>query len=231
MLWNKLASVTGGSVVDFVGGRVQAFIGTSSNQTISLTGLTGGIATAPALGDLVVVCYGIGSSGAGTISVVTAGYTSLYSGYANDTYDSNLIIRYKQLTTAETSVVVSGTVSTANAGIVGIYVFRNTATALATPVANIITNSRLPVFPAVTPTIDGSVIMVVGVGGASSGATYTANGGINGFLTLNSIDTNDIQIGIGWYSWVTGAFTPPAFTGATNTSDSAIAVTIIIPPA
>ena len=81
--------------IQFVGGRTQTS-NTNSPATfaVSLTLLTGGIATFPSPGDLVLIAYSEGSTTDLALSgkVTTAGFSLVSELYANDTYDMNMAV-------------------------------------------------------------------------------------------------------------------------------------------
>lgn len=130
----------------YVGGTAQGFNGTSGAIAPSLNTLTGGIATAPAAGDLIVFCYAISSATQFTFTT-PSGYTLLSQVYSNDTYDSNLAVYYKVAAAGETSVALTASGST-TAGMAFIaQVWRNVNTTFASfPIELATLNTFVPPF-------------------------------------------------------------------------------------
>lgn len=236
----------------YVGSRVEGFLGQNTDLTVNLTGLTGGIATAPATGDLVLVCFGV-SAAAGVVNTTPFqdGWTTqtfypnpfLDNGnnfiFADDTYDANIAVGYRRMgATPDTTVTFqSGTNSANNAGAVYISVWRgvNSTTPLdVTPiVARAQTNTVIVDANAITPTAAGSVIVVCGVGAHIAGTQTYSSSDLTDFRTVGSNDTNDVTIGGGYKDWVGGAFNPAAFTysGTSANTNSCVSVAIALRPA
>lgn len=220
----------------FVGGKVAVFAGTTSTTNIVLTDLTGGLASAPAAGDIVIVAYAVGAAADRTIGVTTADYTEEQELYANGTsYDSNLSVSWKKMGgTPDTSVTVSGTGSNFNAGAVAIHVWRGQDAVTPFDVAETTatgTGTGRPNPAAITPTTSGAVVIVAGAAAAVTGAAFTASE-LSNFFTDTSPDNEDAMVGLGSYAWTSGAFDPAAWTGGTtNAGDSWTAVTLALRPA
>lgn len=228
------------AAVQYVGGTSAQVTGSTATTTnVVLTGLTGGLASAPADGDLVIVYYGAASTADRALTITTAGYTQVADLYANDTYDANLTVAYKRMTsTPDTSVDVSATGATADGGAVAVHVWRGVdsllpfeaATATATGI-----NTVLCAPPAVTPVTTGAVIIAGGAGAHSTttARTYTSSD-LTNFVTRGSPNsTNDATVGVGSKAWTSGTFTPATFgfSGTDSTSYSWAAVTLILFPA
>ena len=102
MLGTFLKGATAAVGLEFVGSNAFA----QTTTTYSITGLTGGIDTAPRAGDLVVACVGVGTGNAPTLTN-TQGYTK--AAQERDTGASNGIVTgvfYKVLDTEETSITI-----------------------------------------------------------------------------------------------------------------------------
>ncbi len=231
-----------GAPIQFVGGAVANKVGdTSGTTTIALnSGLTGGIASAAANGDLVIAAFATGSTADRTLSITdgSSDYTLIATElYANDTYDTNLRVAYK-FVSGDTATTFGTTGSTADAGAMAVYVFRNvdpttpldvaatTATATDTVAAN-------P--PAITPVTNGAVVVCVGAGGHSSFSLTFSSGDLFGFQTTIGNDTQRATLGIGYRDvWPGSSFdaAPFGLVGNTDTStDSSAAVSIALRPA
>lgn len=222
--------------LSFVGGKVAIFAGTTSETSISLTDLTGGSDAAPAADDIVIIAYAVGAQADRSIGVATAGYTEEQELYANgSTYDANLSVSWKKMGgTPDTSVNVSGTGSSFNAGAVAIQVWRgqDLTTSFDVPETTATgTGTGRPNPASITPTTAGAVVIVAGAGAAGTGAAFTASE-LSNFFTSTSPDGEDAMVGLGSYAWTSGAFDPAAWTGGTtNAADSWAAVTLALRPA
>lgn len=222
--------------LSFVGGKVAIFAGTTSETSISLTDLTGGSGSAPAADDIVIIAYAVGAQADRSIGVTTAGYTEEQELYANgSTYDANLSVSWKKMAgTPDTSVNLSGTGSSFNAGAAAIHVWRGQDPSTPFDVAETIatgTGTGRPNPAAITPTTAGAVVIVAGAASAGAGAAFTASE-LSNFFTDTSPDGEDAMVGLGSYAWTSGAFDPAAWTGGTtNAADSWAAVTLVLRPA
>lgn len=227
------------AAVNYVGGQVASFAGKTGATTVTFA-LTGGIATTPAAGDLVIVAYSVGSTADRALTIQNASavnYTLAGSElYQNDTYDSNLRVAYRFMPgTPETSMVLSGTGSTADAGAYTIHVFRGVDPTTPLDVAAVVAggiDSRLANPNPITPITSGAWLYVAGAASGGTGGTYTA-AYLSNFRATNSVDTNDALIGAGYTTWTSGTYDPAAFAGGgTNTvNDSWTAVTLALRPA
>ena len=221
--------------ISLVGSKLAGWAGTTINQTVALTDLTGGIGSAPQDGDIVILAYAVGSgTGTPALSVVTSGYTSVASLFSDDANDTSLIVQRKIMVgTPDTSVQVSGTGNNNHAGRVAIFVFRgvNGTTPMdvtATTATGI--NGGRPTPPAITPTTSGAWIYSMGGSGTQAPALFTSD--LPNFITATANDVNDIAIGAGAFEWTSGTYTPAQFGGnSTSTNDSWAAVTLALRPA
>lgn len=244
MLATFLKGAKGASTsIQYVGGYVQAFAGTAGNITITLTSLTGGLASSPAAGDLVIVYFGAGSLS--DINLIVSGYTEIVELYSNDTYDTNLVVARKFMgatpDTSFTLTIPSGNTSPTgtldNAGAVAVQVWRgvDSVTPLdVTQTTDAGTDTVLCDPPAITPTTSGAIIVSGGAGGHSRGplATYSSSD-LTAFLSAAGNDGNDVTIGLGYRVWTSGSFNPAAFTFSAidSASFSWAAVTLALRPA
>lgn len=229
MLWQKLLGTNVDAGIKYVGGYVDTFAGTSSNVTVSLTSLTGGLASAPAAGDLVIVYFGTGS--VTNDNLVVAGYTELVELYSSDVEDTNMVVAYKYMTaTPDTSFVLTGgSLDASNAGSVAVQVFRDALISSEQASATGINGGR-PNPPGVTPTTSGSVVVVGGSAGGTS-SNFTSSD-LTNFITDGRSDTHSVTTGMGFYRWSSGTFDPSQFGGGTtDTQASWAAYTLTIKPA
>jgi hypothetical protein len=240
MLATFLKGATAAGGIEFVGATALTFAGTTSNVTVSLTSLTGGIASAPAAGDLVIIYFGTGSTA--DRNLVVSGYTEIVELYSNDTFDTNLVVASKFMGgTPDTSITLTGgTLNTSDAGAVVVQVWRGVDQTTPLDVTETTAtgiNSALCDPPAITPVTNGAVI-VSGGAGANNSVFFDSNAGysssdLTGFITRTANDTNDVTIGLGYHVWTSGAFDPAQFTFAfsDSTSFSWAAVTLALRPA
>lgn len=219
--------------IEYVGGYTVGFTGSSSDRTITFGGnLTGGLASSASAGDLVIIYFGTASLS--NTDLVVTGYTELTELFSGSTYDTNLVVAYKEMgEVPDTTILLTGGTRSANdAGVVVIHVFRNvdpttilTTTAPAT--TSVICNP-----PAVTPTVAGSYIVAGGAGAHSRGTITYSSSDLTAFLSSGADDTHDSTVGAGYKEWTSGEFDPAAFTfGSTNSSGfSSAAVTLVLQP-
>jgi hypothetical protein len=224
--------------IQYVGGATATKVGaTSGNSTISLTSLTGGIASSAAIGDLVIAVFATGSAADRTLSITdgTTAYTligtELYSN--GTTYDTNLEVSYKLLTANDTSVTFGPTGNAQDAGAMAVHVWRGVDSTTVLDVAAVSatgTGTGRPNPASITPTTSGAYIVIAGAGAAGTGAVFTASY-LSNFRTATSADTNDAMVGIGSLAWTSGPYDGAQWTGGTtNAADSWAAMTIALRP-
>jgi len=236
MLATRLMAAKAKSGIQYVGGYVVGFFGTTSEVTITLTSLTGGLASSPAAGDIVIVYFGTGSTA--DQNLVVSGYTEVVELYANSTYDTNLVVAYKFMgVTPDTSFTLTGgTLNTSDAGAVAVQVWRNVNAV--TPLDVTQTTATIPLSvlanpPAITPITGGAVIVAGGAGAHVNGTQIFSSSDLTAFISAGGSDTRDVTIGLGYHVWTSGAFNPAAFTfsGSDSTLYSSAAVTLALRPA
>lgn len=221
--------------ITYVGGT-QAGLGTG-NTTISLTTLTGGIASAPAANDIVVVTVAVGYVGDLSVGVLTSGYTEISELWSNDVVDTNLSVSTKIMgATPDTSVSVTGRGVTTAGGVAIVQVYRGvdlTTPLDVTPTTASTINTVLPNPPAITPVTSGALIVAIGAGAhtrdlAAFSASYLSN---FSYAIYNS--TQDITAGMGNITWTGGTYDPAIWTfERTDSVDySNASVTIALRPA
>lgn len=161
----------------FVGGVFGSNIASGAN--VSLTALTGGIATSAAQNDIVIVfLHQISASSDIDVTLTTpTGYTELADLYANGpTYDTNLGVYWKRMgATPDTSLTAS---ASSSYFAVGVYRNVDVATALdATTTTATGTGTGLPNPPAITTVTDKALVVVgFGANSRSSGVQTTPSG-------------------------------------------------------
>lgn len=226
--------------ISYVGGKVAGTAGQGGGSIDLTTGLEGGSGGAPIAGDLVVVTVSVGTAArAPTIAISTpTGYTALTAQRTTaTTYDTNVQTCYKVMTaTPDTAVTIPASGNNADGIAYSIQVFRGVDTttpmdATATYATGTATNN-LPNGAAITPVTSGAWIVVCGGGAAASGGTYAA-AALTNFLTANGPDTNDGNVGAGYFTgWTSGAYDPVVWTGGSaNAGNSWGCTTLALRPA
>lgn len=219
--------------LQYVGGKISAVATTGA--TVSLTDLTGGLASAPAAGDIVIVAMSCASNGNRTLTV-SSGYTELAELFINDDKDANLSVNYKIMgSTPDTSFTTNNVGSSASGTMIAVHVWRGVdqttpMDVTATTATNLNTGTTDP--PSITPVTAGAVVIAVGHAASATAANYTSSD-LSNFLTGTSSNTHSNQTGIGSIAWSgSGAVNPAAFGGGSNTtSDSMAALCLALRPA
>ena len=218
----------------YVGGKTASTVGVTSSWTTSLTDLTGGIASQPSAGDVVVVSYAVGSIA--DINLSITGYTELVDLYSDDTVDTNLGVYYKVMTsTPDTLITLSQTGSADNAGAVAIHVWRNIDTSNPIDVTTTTAtnnNSALADPPAITTSTQNAVVIAIGASGNDNATTpFTQGGDLSNFLSIGGSDTEDATVGMGSIATTTPATVNPlAFSTSSTTNFSWAAATVALRP-
>ena len=227
---------TGYTPISYVGGQASGRAGSTSTTAVTFA-FTGGSASVPAEGDLVVIALSTGSTVDRDLAI--SGYTEITDTdiYADNTYDTNLALFYKFMgATPDTTVTIPSTGSNADAQRWDIRCFRNVDATTPIDVSAVIAtgiNSRLANPGSITPTTPGAVVYVVGAGAGATGGTYTDSNSLTDWRAGNSVDTQDAMMGAGYYTgWTSGAYDPAAFTGGgtDTTNDSWAAVCVALRP-
>lgn len=223
--------------LEYVGGTYGR--GTNLDYTVWLDVLTGGIATAPAAGDIVIVVHGVGINADVALGVVTAGYTEEAELWSDDSRDANLSVSRKIMgATPDTSVTVTGSGSTTAGAATAVHVWRGVdqttpMDVLRTTATGI--NSSLFDPPAITPVTSGAVVIACGSSGGgtedTTGATPPTNYGNHVFIS--STDPGTVAYSaIASKAWSgSGSEDPGAWSGInTATADAWAAVTLALRP-
>ena len=234
----------GFQTIQYVGGQGAGFAGTTSPQTITFA-LTGGLASTPAAGDLVVITYFVGSTVARSQAIRNTSavdYTLVADLTQSDTFDANQRTAYRFMPgTPETQFVLTetvggGTGSLSDAGRYTVHVFRGVDAATPQDVAAVTGGAidSSAVNPgAITPVTAGAWIYAAGGAASGTGSTMTSSN-LTDFRAGSTADTNDASIGAGYGVWSgSGAFDPAAYgniPGGT-TANSWTSVTMALRPA
>lgn len=207
----------------YVGGYTVGFAGTASTTNVSLTSLTGGIASAPSENDIVIVAYSASSNFSGTPTV--SGYTVIAQLLQLNAKYSKLHVSYKKMTaTPDTSITLSGSSDFFNCT-AAVYVFRGqdlTTPFDATATTDTGISSGLVDPPAIFVPNAGGLIICAGsvcsiTTGGAMGASYLSN-----FITETRDQpvANDCSVGIGSIVSNGGSYNPGAWTFANDTANS-----------
>lgn len=222
------------------GGTPGADSSTNNRVTLSLTSLTGGIASSVAANDLIVVVNGIASTENLNCGVVDGGtYTEIADLYSDDTRDANMAFSYRVADGTETSVTVAGGGSFSSdpaIGIVQVWRGVNATTPLdVTSVTATGANTGRPDVPSITPTTSGCVILGMGVGTLNNSTTNLTASGLDDVLAKNQyIQFSRCVSGIiaAYKGWTSGAYDMAQFAGGSNnTADSWCSVAAVLRPA
>jgi len=226
--------------LQYVGGT--SGTGTGASYNISLSGtLTGGIASSPAEGDIVIVASGFGNtaSSAPTCSGdQTGAYTGLHTAiHSNDTWDTEFRAFYALMgATPDTTLTIGRVSNAAYGGATVVHVWRGVDQSTPIDVTTVTAsagNASRPDAGAITPVTSGAVILACGAGmQTTAGSAFTIPSGMtNGVSVFNNGSTSDIGTFISSDVWTSGAYNPAAVTGGTTSnSGSWAAATIALRP-
>lgn len=179
------------------------------------------------------------------------GYTQVAKTYAigssSVAFGVAQTVMYKKMTsTPDTSISLPPTNSSVGAGAYAVQVWRNVDTTTPMDVTDVsftqsggssngdttsTTGSRQPNPPSITPVTSGAVVVAMGAA-ATQGSTTFTNAGLTNFLTSYGNSTYDCILGMYSAAWTSGAYDPPAFTVASDdTNSAASSVTVALRPA
>lgn len=234
MLASKLLAGTGSPNLQFVGGR--SALSTSATPSFLLTGLSGGVASAPAAGDIVIACVAFRLSGDENIECTTSGYTEVADLYISDIEGrTHLGVYYKVLSAPDTSVAFRVDGITVDCTF-ATHVWRGVgASPLDVPSTTAVSgDSGRPNAPAITAIRSDVVVIAVGAATGGAGAkisALTVPSGMGNFFTQR--EGEDAAIGIASASPLTpSTYNPEPFGGGTLDVDASwAAVTLALRPA
>jgi hypothetical protein len=227
--------------ITYVGGTTgNSTSPSSADYAVSLTSLSGGVASAPATGDIVIVCTSNCRTTDVDVGVSTAGYTELCDLFeGNDDRKTNMAVSYKIMgVSPDTSVTCIGSGSADYCGTASIQVWRSidqttpidvtitTATGINTGNAN---------SPTITPVTSGAVVLsLAGIGSdITLFSSITEPSGYSNKVAINSEGSgydHGSTCGIASKVWSgSGAEDPGAWTVVTSaTSMSWCAATVVL---
>ena len=209
--------VAGG--IQYVGGA--ASLKPSTETTIPLTGLTGGLASSPAENDVAIhmSCWS-----ANATVPVPSGWTAILTGLTQDATAGirlSVLIAYKVLGAGETTIPAPSV----RTEVYTVQVFRgvNTTTPLDVPaVSSLINDSPQPNLAAVTPVTSGAVVVGCGASHGAYNANVFTTPDLTNFLTyVNTPGSFDEVVGAGFIPWSgTGPVDPAQFGGGATSNPS-----------
>lgn len=239
MLFQKLlrpADSSGATGIQYVGAYIFTSSTTSSSVSIPLTALTGGIASSPSIGDLVVVSLTLATGGSQIPSITSSGFTTVAQQLASDGNTASSVVGYKILTSTTTTISVNGNAGTTQSLSAYVSVWRGVDATYPfdVPVSNALGSNTILCDPAaITPSTSGSYIIAFGGGAHGRGVASYSSSDLTGFLS-NGADGSgsDSVSGGGYKQWTSGSFNPSTFTfsAADSTSSSWTASTIALRP-
>jgi hypothetical protein len=216
--------------LQYVGGT--SGTGTSNGYTVSLSGtLTGGVASSPAAGDVVVVASAFGNT-ASSAPAVSGNNSGAYltagaAVHSNDTWDTEFRAFYQVMgSTPDTSLTITRVANAAYGGATVVHVWRGVdATtpldATGTPASGGNGAGANP--PSVTPTTAGSIVIAMGAGtfAAADTSSYTGFTGYSNTVTAHGNgSTSDTGVVMASVAWTSGAVDPPVASGGTQNNGS-----------
>lgn len=229
--------------IQYVGGTTGTGTGATS-YSVSLSGtLTGGLASSPSPGDLIVVFTGFGNNAAAapTCSGNTSGtYISTVTAvHQNDTWDTEFGVFHQFAGSTPDTTLTIGRTNNLLGGATVVLVFRGTRGVATSPAASTTGGSNTNVVnpPSITPTEAGSWVVAGGTGlvppAQTSGHTAISNLTLvrNAYSNNTTADASTIA---GYYDgWTSGAFDPAAASGAVDSGSAswAAASLVLLPDA
>lgn len=212
-----------------VGRYVLGIAGQTADYSLTLSSLSGGLASTPANGDFIIVGTIFPGSDA-AINIRDAGGTAypytVADLFSSDSASANLHVAAKFAgATPDTTVTIPGSGSTSAGQAFGVEVWRGVNIASPFDVTTTTAtgaNTGRPNPPAITPNTKYAEIVVFGGGTAffASGADFTSSA-FDNFASATGSDTGSGTIGIGEFAWTTGAFDAAAFGGGDAGTGSA----------
>jgi hypothetical protein len=239
----KLLMARAGAVpvggIRYVGGKSIGVNRGTSSVDVSLGSLTGGLSSSAADDDVCVV-YFIGASVGANANLALSyanGFTTEANLYANDSYDTNLLVGYliySSTSGGDTLTLPNGTGGAFVAGLIILQVWRgvDTTTPIDVPTQGVATlNTSLVNPPAITPVTSGALIIAGGGTSAGNPDTYLSSD-LNNFISSSHTSSGIAIGGVGSSYWTSGSFDPSQFTGIpTSTTQGNCSATLALRPA
>ena len=188
-------------------------------------------------GDVVIVETGWASAGDDAPGVSTSGYAEIVEIYQTETNRLNMSVSWKRMGSAPDETVTCLGSGSANFGAVGIaYVLRGVDSTTPFDVAYAAaqgSGGSVPDPPSITPTSEGTLIVILGMGTAGVNAgdpTVTVPSGYSNAVNhYSNAGLKSITVAAASKAWTSGAENPGAWTNwTTTTADSWGAVTLAL---
>jgi hypothetical protein len=230
------------STISYVGGLAVAYGGGGTSKTITINTLSGGLASSPSVGDLVILAWNVCTTANEPISATTAGWTNLFEVYnASSTgrgQDTNLSVAYKVWASGDSAVTFNVSASGNNASAAVIHVYRNVRCSGSTPelvtaVNSQANNSSATITPPnITTTTKNFLAVVIAAFGNNDSSALTAPGNLSNVFNINGNDYRDARIGVGTSAVISnaGTYSPSNWTMATATDRAPVSITIGMRP-
>lgn len=216
----------------------------NANLTVDLTSLSGGAASSPSNGDIIIAAVSVGTTGSVTPTFSTSGYTEIASLSVSDSNSNRLLAGYKKMgASPDSSVTFAFTSGDNEEGVAAVvHVWRNVdAVVLDVPSTTATgADSSRPDAPSITPiAAAGATVLAIGGsaidGNAVNRQIGSAPSGYSNFVTNYGTPqiTNGSfgSVGIASKSWTSGAENPGIFqtvSGSSSSADSWCAITIAL---
>lgn len=225
--------------IEYVGGVTASTIVTG-NYTVDLTALTGGLASSPSEGDIVIVSSGLFTYQVDTPpSIVTSGYTTIASLYSfrNLGNSTSYLSAYKFMgATPDTSITIAGEYNAVTGRTTTVSVWRGvdiTTPLDVTPTTAILNSSR-PNAPAITPITTGAVVVIATSlsSDTNNRVITTSPTGYSNEIFVNATASSNDNYGImSSKFWISGTEDPGQWLmGSSTNSDTWAAVSIALRP-
>lgn len=217
MLWHSLQGAgVSGKRIEYLGSVTAT---TTFNATLNLTSL--GLEE----GDLLVWSGAVGTGFNNSIrpaDYAANGWSFISSAYASTTYGAKLDVMRKIVGASPDTSVSSSDLLTGESACIEIRAYRNVNTSSPTGSGTNTTNTNTVIIdaPSITPTLSGTLILVVGGGSHNRGVDTYTDSTLSNFVSIGVSNTRCCTLGVGDYQWISGSFDPPAwgFTDADSTS-------------
>lgn len=227
----------GTSSIDYVGGRIDGYGGSTGEGSLALSSLSGGLASSPSTGDLVIVGWSMCGNMGDKDMYVTTGWHEVADLFQTSTGGAlaNFGIFYKFMgTSVDATCVVNSSNSTGGrAGF--ILVFRGVDQTSPLDVAAVTATGSgigLPTIQGIAPATSGSIILPMGM--ASASAVFTQGGELDDFLSAwGDGSGTDVALGVGQIIYGSGSgYVPTQWTGGAGvaTDNTWIASTLALRP-
>lgn len=230
--------------ITYVGGATATAATTAgATATVTFTSLAGGVGSVQT-GDFVIATVAVATASTDvTMSMTTAGYTTLYDLYQSESQASNLGVFYKVMGATPDTSAQTGTMMPSNGStVLAVQVWRgvNTTTPFGAAALASDANSPRPNPSSIITTVNGSKIIAAGMGASQRGAVlYTTPADLGNVLNAAADSTRDAALMVGSVTVSGGgqrpsgtSVNPDAFASSSNgnSSDSSIGVTLELMP-